>query len=232
MAAGRPQRLRPRSPATFPRNSVGVIALLSLLGALIIAMADSAAAAGAKIERSDHRTEFVLSSLLPQNTSLLEVVVGEVLKCRKTLDIAMYKAKNADAVGAVARVVSEHKVRVRFLLDGAENDKASNPCVKLAKEHPDLVQVRFWTQTKFHAKFVLADASVAMVGSVNWSSGLADNDDDLLITSDPHVAARSRGCSRRRGERRFEDLSLAPLFISSLSALEGLCSRRRRATLQ
>ena len=137
----------------------------------------------------------------------------------------MYKCKNEE-LEDVLRARVKAGVRIRFLIDGTENDTkknmakkvclvcplrhfllTDNPRKKLADKYDNLVTLKFWTdKQKFHSKFAIVDGDILMTGSVNWSKNSIEdghNIDNLLsLRESPEVADAQKAFEQLWDDKR------------------------------
>jgi phosphatidylserine/phosphatidylglycerophosphate/cardiolipin synthase-like enzyme len=106
-----------------------------------------------------------------------------------TVEAVVYKLEDpliARALrGALARGVT-----VRLLVDGKEADEQESLVARMRAAGAAVVP---WPRTrgKLHAKLLLVDRSVAVVGSYNWTrSGGEKNTELIVVLRDPKAVAR------------------------------------------
>jgi phosphatidylserine/phosphatidylglycerophosphate/cardiolipin synthase-like enzyme len=49
------------------------------------------------------------------------------------------------------------------------------------------VAIEYYKAGKFHAKFMIIDGVVATVGSANFSDGMAENEESVLVTNNSEI---------------------------------------------
>jgi phosphatidylserine/phosphatidylglycerophosphate/cardiolipin synthase-like enzyme len=113
--------------------------------------------------------------------------VRAIDKAEREILVAAYRLTvGAGIVGALIRA-KERGVDVRLIADKAA------PCGRASGIDPLAVAgVPIWIDDRArlaHAKTMVVDGTVTLIGSYNWTRGAAENSEDLNLVSSPTVAA-------------------------------------------
>jgi phosphatidylserine/phosphatidylglycerophosphate/cardiolipin synthase-like enzyme len=54
-------------------------------------------------------------------------------------------------------------------------------------EDEENATVKYFKSGKFHAKFMIIDTTLASTGSANFSDGMAENEESLLVTNNSEI---------------------------------------------
>lgn len=114
--------------------------------------------------------------LMVKNFHLEELLLEELSKARKTVDIAMY-ALTHPKVWALLKILASRKVKVRLLVDRWFLDSST------LKDLPkSCIELRVLKDLTLHTKFFIIDGRTVISGSANATkSGYAKNAELMMI---------------------------------------------------
>jgi phosphatidylserine/phosphatidylglycerophosphate/cardiolipin synthase-like enzyme len=138
---------------------------------------------------------FLSSTVWAQSTQVFfspqggcqQVIIHEVAKAKKTIDIAMYNLTSEPIAQEIVRM-RKRGVAVRIFLDkGQKTQKASQ--AGFLKSQGVTLRLHQGSGLMHH-KFAVIDKTVLITGSFNWTENAEkDNAENLLILSDKKLAA-------------------------------------------
>lgn len=114
--------------------------------------------------------------LMVKNFHLEELLLEELSKARKTVDMAMY-ALTHPKVWALLKILASRKVKVRLLVDRWFLDSST------LKDLPkSCIELRIFKDLTLHTKFFIIDGRTVISGSANATkSGYAKNAELMMI---------------------------------------------------
>jgi phosphatidylserine/phosphatidylglycerophosphate/cardiolipin synthase-like enzyme len=113
------------------------------------------------------------------NGGCQEVVIREISKAQKTIDIAMYSFTSREVAEALVEA-KDRKVKIRIVLDKAKKKEDFSKSRYLISKGVDVkYHLGFGLM---HNKFAVIDGQVLITGSFNWTaSANKRNEENLLI---------------------------------------------------
>ena len=139
---------------------------------------------------------FITSSLVYADTKVYfspnggsqDMVISEIGKAHKTLDVAMYDLTSKAIAHAILQA-KERGVKIEIVLDKAQIKNRSSKSKSLIGKG---INIKFHLgQGLMHDKFAVIDDQIILTGSFNWTIA-ADkkNNENLLVLTDKSLAEK------------------------------------------
>jgi len=110
----------------------------------------------------------------------IEDIIDLINNSDSSLNIAIYNLDNTDIVDAVLSA-KQRGVEIKIIIDKekAENNDTEKILTKFYKEN---IPVKINTEKKMHMKLAISDSKIIAVGSLNYTSDSAEENQENLIT--------------------------------------------------
>lgn len=123
-------------------------------------------------------------------------VVGAIDAAQNNVTVAMFQLNTGMIVDALI-AAHQRGVNVVVILDEAQAtqvDEDADEDLEAAGVSVILADATGGTAAEMHSKFVVVDHTTVVMGSYNWTNlGSFYNDENILVISDAHLAARVEG---------------------------------------
>lgn len=120
-----------------------------------------------------------VSSYFSPNRGTIDVLIGFIDRCEKTIDAAVYSLTHDDVAAALIRA-HERGVKIRLLVDNLQASSRYSDD-DLLREHN--IEVREDNSSGYlHHKFIIGDSNAVGTGSYNWTkSAETRNAENFMI---------------------------------------------------
>lgn len=119
-------------------------------------------------------------------------IVTEFAAATETIDVAIYTFTSANIQAALANAMANNNVAVRVVADAGQSTTIDDQITAMAALEAAGADVQLkngFGGGIMHHKFAVIDGQTVLTGSFNWTrSAEYDNDENLLVLSDPNLA--------------------------------------------